>query len=247
MSKEKLNSGFIEVWHSNSDTENNQDMQKLERDVKYSKKVSDFISLHKQWRQGIMANRAQSKDLYRTDNVWKKTWRALRQIVAWKTKQLLDSIPNRFRSNPIWVHAKIKSFLSSFQTAKNQETYYTLVSCMIFLARKRNYPNLIKNIAPDADWKKFMTNEAKFFRDCNENKKKDLEWNQIFSHPIFSLAKALFYRDEEMQDVFFTKSLGWMPKNNEDDTKTRMTIVDDYEYFRQRLLQTIEERFQELY
>ena len=38
-----------------------------------------------------------------------------------------------------------------------------------------------------------------------------------------------------------------MPKNNEDDTKTRMTIVDDYEYFRQRLLQTIEERFQELY
>ena len=67
---------------------------------------------------------------------------------------------------------------------------------------------MIKNIAPDADWKKFMTNEAKFFRDCNENKKKDLEWNQIFSHPIFSLAKALFYRDEEMQDVFFTKSLG---------------------------------------
>ena len=91
-----------------------------------------------------------------------------------------------------------------------------------------------------------MKNETEYFKNCNNNKTSELKWEQIFTHPILSLAKALFYRETDMQDVFFKKSLGCEPKTNDDNTKTRMTIIDDYEYFRQKLLQTIEDKFQEL-
>ena len=91
-----------------------------------------------------------------------------------------------------------------------------------------------------------MIKESKHLKDCNENKKKDLRWRQIFGHPILRLAKTLLYREEEMQDVFFIKALGCMPKVNDEETRTRMTIVDDYEFFRHNLLQTVRERFQEL-
>ena len=91
-----------------------------------------------------------------------------------------------------------------------------------------------------------MLKEAKFMRECNDNKTRDLSWDEIFAHPILSLAKTLFYQEQELQDRFFIKSLGWNPKTVSEETRTRMTIVDDYEKFRVKLLQTIEDKFQEL-
>ena len=193
-----------------------------------------------------MVDRAQSKDLYRSDNIKKKTWRALRQIVTFKAQQLVKSIPNRMRKNPACICEKFNNFLSSFKICEDQKTYYTLLSCMIFLAKKKSYNSLIKHVAPDSYWKDYMMKESKYLRGCNENKKKDLEWKEIFGHPILRLAKTLLYKEEEMQDVFFIKALGCMPKTNDEEIRTRMTIVDDYEFFRKKLLQTVKDRFQEL-
>ena len=193
-----------------------------------------------------MKNRDQSKDLYRSDNIRKKTWRALRQIVTFKAQQLIKSIPNKERKDPAYIFDKIHKFLLSFKICEDPKTYYTLLSCMIFLAKKKSYNSMIKRVAPNANWQAFMMKESKHLKDCNENKKKDLEWKEIFSHPILRLAKTLLYREEEMQNVFFIKALGCMPKTNKKETRTRMTIVDDYEFFRQKLLQTVRERFQEL-
>ena len=46
-------------------------IEELERNVKYSDKVSEFIQEHKQWRKDRMAGRKQSKTLYRSDNLGK--------------------------------------------------------------------------------------------------------------------------------------------------------------------------------
>ena len=212
----------------------------------YSDKVNKFINKHKAWRSSMMTERAQSKDLYRADNICKKTWRALRQIVAFKTKKLFDSIPNKLRTNPNAIHKKLKGFLSTFTMTEDPYIYFSILACMIFLGRKRNYKSIIGRIAVDKKWKDYMKNETEYFKNCNYNKTSELKWEQILTHPILSLAKALFYRETDMQDVFFKKSLGCEPKTNDDNTKTRMTIIDDYEYFRQKLLQTIEDKFQEL-
>ena len=231
---------------SQSNKDCSQNRLYIERDIKYSKKVYEFISKHKYWRQSMMAERAQSEDLYRSDNVCKKTWRALRQVVAFKAKQLIDSIPNKSKGDPNLIHEKLTGFLSAFSTTEDPYIYYTLLSCMIFLARKRNYMSILKKITKDKKWIKYMKDQTEYLRNCNENKTRDIEWEQILSHPIFSLAKALFYKERECQDVFFKKSLGCKPQTNDENTKTRMTIIDDYEYFRQKLLQTIEEKFEEL-
>ena len=247
-SKQSTESGEIRVGQYKSDDEikYDKDLINLNADLKYSKAVQSFIKKHKRWRQGIMKNRDQSKDLYRSDNIRKKTWRALRQIVTFKAKQLIKSIPNRMRKDSKCIFDKLHNFVSSFKMCEDPKTYYTLMSCMIFLGKKKSYNSMIKRVAPDAHWQEFMINESKHLRDCNENKKKDLEWKEIFSHPILRLAKTLLYREEEMQDVFFIKALGCMPKTNKEETRTRMTIVDDYEIFRQKLLQTVKERFGEL-
>ena len=202
--------------------------------------------MHQQWREDIMAERTQSKDLYRSDNIRKKTWRALRQIVTFKTQQLIKSIPHKLRKDPTCIYEKFDAFLSSFKMCEDQKTYYTLLSCMIFLAKKKSYNLLIKQIESDTYWQKYMMKESKYLRGCNENKKKDLEWRQIFAHPILRLAKTLLYKEEDMQDVFFIKALGCMPKTNDEETRTRMTIVDDYEFFRKKLLKIVEENFREL-
>ena len=236
----------VEVASSESSEEFSQNGIFLQRDIMYSEKVNKFINKHKAWRGNMMTERAQSKDLYRMDNICKKTWRALRQIVAKKTQWLIKSIPNNLREKPNSIHDKLKSFLSTFAMTKDPCIYYTLVACMIFLGRKRNYLKIIGRIAVDKKWKDYMKNETEYFKNCNNNKTSELKWEQIFTHPILSLAKALFYRETDMQDVFFKKSLGCEPKTNDDNTKTRMTIIDDYEYFRQKLLQTIEDKFQEL-
>ena len=76
----------VEVASSESSEEFSQNGIFLQRDIMYSDKVNKFINKHKVWRGNMMAERAQSKDLYRTDNICKKTWRALRQIVAKKTQ-----------------------------------------------------------------------------------------------------------------------------------------------------------------
>ena len=55
---------------------------KLRKSIPYTKDAYDYIEEHRQWRKEMMANRKQSEDLYRNDNLKKKTWRALKQIVA---------------------------------------------------------------------------------------------------------------------------------------------------------------------
>ena len=55
---------------------------KLRKSIPYTKDAYDYIEEHRQWREEMMANRKQSEDLYRNDNLKKKTWRALKQIVA---------------------------------------------------------------------------------------------------------------------------------------------------------------------
>ena len=231
---------------SDCDIKYNTDVWNLEKDIKYSQKVQSFIEMHKLWRENIMTDRAQSKDLYRTDNIRKKTWRALRQIVTFKAQQLIKSLPNKHRRNPKYIYEKLNTFLSSFSMCEDPKIYYTLLSCMIFLGKKKSYNSIIRRIAPDAYWKEYMMKESKFLRGCNENKKKELKWKQIFTHPILCLAKTLLFREEAMQDKFFIKALGCMPKTIDEETRTRMTIVDDYEFFRKKLLQTVKERFQEL-
>ena len=84
--------------------------------------------MHKQWRDNIMTGRTQSKDLYRADNIRKKTWRALRQIVAFKAQQLIKSIANRNRRNPKRIYEKLNTFLSSFSMCEDPKIYYTLLS-----------------------------------------------------------------------------------------------------------------------
>ena len=76
----------VEVASSESSDDSSQNGIFLQRDIMYSDKVNKFINKHKVWRGNMMTERAQSKDLYRTDNICKKTWRALRQIVAKKTQ-----------------------------------------------------------------------------------------------------------------------------------------------------------------
>ena len=46
-------------------------IEELERKVKFSDKVSEFIQKHKQWRKDKMIGRKQSKTLYRNDNLGK--------------------------------------------------------------------------------------------------------------------------------------------------------------------------------
>ena len=205
------------------------------------------IEQHKQKKSKIGSRRKQSKDLYRSDNLIKKVWRSLKHIVSWKTKELVDSLPAKVRKDPFSIHAKIKHFLQSFQMAHDLRTYYTLLSCMLFLAKKRTYMDFIKklNFEPKVyDW---MVKEARKFKNLNDNKTKEIEWREIFNHPIFSLGKRLFYTEEHMQTSFFIKSLGCDQKDCNESTKTRMTLINDYEYFRKRVLNTLEKKFSSLY
>ena len=220
---------------------------KLANNIPYSRAVYEFISQHKQWKIDKMANRNQSKDLYRNDNMCKKTWRALRQIIFQKTKMLITSLPVNLRNDPVCVHAKIKSYLWSFEQARDYRTYYTLLPCMLFLAMKRSYAKFIKTLCFDSEIMKFMAKQVKTFKSFNENKTGGIQWRDILCHPVFSLAKDLFYKEEEMQNIFFIKTLGCTPRDTKEDTKTRMTIIDNYEYFRVKLLHTLENKFQDWY
>ena len=92
--------------------------------------------------------------------------------------------------------------------SKDPKIYYKLLSCMIFLAKKRSYEPIIKVIAPDKKWLDYMLEEVKFLKDYNENNNEDIPKPLIFDHPILSLAKTLFYQEKELQDVFFMKSVG---------------------------------------
>ena len=141
--------------------------------------------------------------------IWaNKTWRALRNVIVYKIKELIKQIKYKFRKDPVSIQAKFKTFISDFEMSKDPKIHYKLLSCMIFLARRKSYKSIIKVVAPNQEWLDFMLKEAKFMRDCNDNKTKDLTWNEIFAHPILSLAKTLFYQEQELQDRFFIKSLG---------------------------------------
>ena len=62
-----------------------------------------------------MVDRDQSRNLYRSDNIRKKTWRALRQIITSKAQQLIKLIPNQMRKDPVLIYEKFDTFLSSFK------------------------------------------------------------------------------------------------------------------------------------
>ena len=166
-SMQKLYEESVESQDANDEKVNE---IKLNLNIPYSRTVYEFISEHKKWKRHIMAGRKQSKDLYRTDNLCKKTWRALRQIVAKKTKNLINSLPARLRTDSVSVHAKIKRYLCSFELAHDLRTYYTLLSCMVFLAMKRSYTKIIKTPCFSTDVVKFMTKQVKAFQSFNENK-----------------------------------------------------------------------------
>ena len=132
----------------------------------------------------------------------------MRQIISFKAKKLIEQIRYSDRKDPKLIHSKFKSLISNFEMSKDPKIYCKLLSCMIFLSKKRSYEPIIKAIAPDEKWLEYMLEEVKFLKDYNESNDDDLPKMQIFDHPILSLAKTLFYREKELQDVFFMKSLG---------------------------------------
>ena len=220
---------------------------KLSKSIPYTKDAYDYIEEHRQWREEMMANRKQSEDLYRNDNLKKKTWRALKQIVAWKTKQLIEALPAKQRRDPVHVVEAIKNYLLKFEMSHDKNTYNTLLSCMLFMYMKRSYATFFKKLSLGAKEIKNMMKMAKTFKSMNKNKTSKVEWRFILYHPIFCLGKSLFYQEEEMRSAFFKKILGCAPRDNNDSTRTRMTIIDDYEYFRVKILHTLENSFDEFY
>ena len=193
-----------------------------------------------------MIGKEQSRDLYRNDNLCKKTWRCLRQIMTQKAYELIQSLPFRFRKEPISVHAKIKSFLRSYKVAQDYETYHTLVACILFLSMRRTYAKFIQMLPLEPKVQKMMIKKAKEFKEINNNKTSSIKWSDILTHPLFRLAKSLFYKDRQSQDVFFIKALGCVPRDL-NSVKTRMTIIDDYQLFRVKMLYTLEKRFKKLH
>ena len=179
----------------------------LNHDINYSSTVFKQIKEHKEWRSK-MPEKEQSRDLYRNDNLRKKTWRCLRQIIIQKTNELKQSLPARFRKEPISIHAKIKSFLRPYDLAQDYETYYTLVACILFLSMRRTFTKFIQTLPLEPEVQNMMINKAEEFKEINDNKTSSIKWSSILGHPLFGLAKSLFYKDRQSQDVFFIKALG---------------------------------------
>ena len=185
----------------------NQILLDLNHDINYSPTVFKQIKKHKEWRNKL-PEKEQSRDLYRNDNLRKKTWRCLRQIIIQHTNELKQSLPARFRKEPISIHAKIKSFLRPYDLAQDYETYYTLVACILFLSMRRTYAKFIQMLPLEPEVQNMMINKAEEFKEINDNKTSRIKWSSILGHPLFGLAKSLFYKDRQSQDVFFIKALG---------------------------------------
>ena len=119
------------------------------------------------------------------------------------------------------------------------------------MSMKRKYSELFKRLFSDPKERKYMMNLTETFKSMNENKTSLVEWDFIRHHPIFCLGKNLFYKEEEMKSEFFIKTLGCAPNDTKDDTKDekqkKMTIIEDYDLFRTKILHTLENRFDEFY
>ena len=82
--------------------------------------------------------------------IWaNKTWRALRQVVVFKIQKLIKEIPYKRRKDPVSIQAKFKTLISDFEMSKDPKIHYTLLSCMIFLGKKKSYKSILRAIAPD--------------------------------------------------------------------------------------------------
>ena len=223
---------------------------KLQYNIPYSNNIQKYIKKHKRRIQEYLEERKQkkqSKNLYRNDNLCKKTWRSLRLLVTLKAKELIKSPTGKSQEDIDSFEDKIKSFLKPFEMASDKRTYYTLLACMIFLAIKQNHIKIIKKLKFEPKIHEFMTQQAKKFKTINNNKTKGVEWIEIYTHPVFALGKTLLYSDYKMQDAFFKKLFGCNKSSQDKDSKTRMTIIDDYEYFRVKILNILEKRFISLY
>ena len=222
---------------------------KPKRDVQYSQDVHSFIDKkHKKWAQTAQkVGKMQSINLYRPDNMKKKVWRSLRHIVSDKIKQLIHSLPCKSRKDPVCVYKKINNFLQSYNEAHDEETKLTLVSCIIFLGMKKSHMKLIEKLPIKPEYIEVMREKVEKFKEMNDNKIKSVTWRDISIHPVNRLAKSLFYKSEESQNIFFKKVLGCNQKDITEEKRTMITIIDDYEVFRVKMLHTLEKEFKELY
>ena len=171
----------------------------------------------------------------------------MKHIVTLKAKKLIKSPTAKSEEDSKQLQDKVKNFLNSFEMASDMRTYYILLACMIFLAIKHNCLKSIRKLKFEPKVEDFMIQQVKKFKTMNGNKTKGIGWTEILTHPVFSLGKALFYEDECVQDIFFKKLFGCNQWHQDEGTKTRMTIIDDYEYFRVKILDTLEKRFTSLY